>query len=77
AVDGQYVHPVTVDEVRIALAETYDVLIKPHGQDAFALFAQDMGRTGYASGPLAVRPGLHAPLPALAPRPRLTMQDMG
>ncbi len=34
AVDGQYVHPVTVDELRIALAETYDVLIQPHGQDA-------------------------------------------
>lgn len=61
AVDGQYVHPVTVDELRIALAETYDVLIQPHGQDAFAIFAQDMGRTGYACGTLAVRPGLHAP----------------
>ncbi|KAJ4853937.1 copper resistance system multicopper oxidase [Xylella fastidiosa subsp. multiplex] len=77
AVDGQYVHQVTVDELRIALAETYDVLIQPHGQDAFAIFAQDMGRTGYACGTLAVRPGLHAPLPALDPRPRLTMQDMG
>lgn len=50
AVDGQYVHPVTVDELRIALAETYDVLIEPHGQDAFSIFAQDMGRTGYACG---------------------------
>ncbi|AXI82572.1 copper resistance system multicopper oxidase [Xylella taiwanensis] len=77
AVDGQYVHPVTVDELRIALAETYDVLIEPHGQDAFSIFAQDMGRTGYACGTLAVRTGLHVPPPALDPRPRLTMQDMG
>ncbi|MFT3763261.1 MAG: copper resistance system multicopper oxidase [Pseudoxanthomonas sp.] len=77
AVDGQYVHPVTVDELRMAVAETYDVIVEPTGQDAFTLFAQDMGRTGYARGTLAVRAGLEAPLPALDPRPLLTMADMG
>ena len=77
AADGQYIHPVTVDELRIAAAETYDVIIEPSGQDAFTLFAQDMGRTGYARGTLAVRPGLEAPIPALDPRPLLTMADMG
>lgn len=46
AADGQYVHPVTVDEFRIATAETFDVIVEPSGQDAFTIFAQDMGRTG-------------------------------
>ena len=77
AADGQYVHPVTVDEFRIAVAETFDVIVEPSGQDAFTIFAQDMGRTGYVSGTLAVREGLRAPVPALDPRPILTMADMG
>ncbi|MCC8631759.1 copper resistance system multicopper oxidase [Xanthomonas vesicatoria] len=77
AADGQYVHPVSVDELRIAAAETFDVLVEPTGQDAFTLFAQDMGRTGFACGTLAVRHGLRAPIPALDPRAILTMQDMG
>lgn len=77
AADGQYVHPVTVDEFRIAAAETFDVIVEPSGQDAFTIFAQDSGRTGYVSGTLAVREGLRAPIPRLDPRPILTMADMG
>ena len=77
AADGQYVHPVTVDEFRIAIAEVFDVIVEPSGQDAFTIFAQDMGRTGYVSGTLAVREGLRAPIPSVDPRPILTMADMG
>lgn len=77
AADGQPVHPVTVDEFRIAVAETFDVVVEPSGQDAFTIFAQDIGRTGWVSGTLAVREGLRAPVPALDPRPILTMADMG
>ncbi|HEU4689397.1 MAG TPA: copper resistance system multicopper oxidase, partial [Vicinamibacterales bacterium] len=77
AADGQYVHPVTVDEFRIATAETYDVIVEPSGQDAFTIFAQSNDRTGFAAGTLAVREGLRAPVPALDPRPMLTMADMG
>lgn len=77
AVDGQYVHPVTIDEFRMAVAETFDVIVEPTGQDAFTIFAQDMGRTGYARGTLAARSGLEAPIPAIDPRPLLTMDDMG
>jgi len=76
AADGQYIHPVSVDEFRIAVAETFDVIVEPSGQDAFTIFAQDMGRTGHACGTLAVRHGLQAPVPALDPRPLLTMADM-
>ncbi|MFT4246649.1 MAG: copper resistance system multicopper oxidase [Pseudomonas sp.] len=77
AADGQYVHPVTVEELRIATAETYDVIVEPTGQDAFTIYAQDAGRTGFARGTLAVRHGLEAPVPANDLRPLLTMQDMG
>jgi CopA family copper-resistance protein len=77
AADGQYVHPVTVDEFRIATAETYDVIIEPSGQEAFTIFAQSLDRTGYAAGTLAVRAGLNAPVPELDQRPMLTMADMG
>jgi CopA family copper-resistance protein len=77
AADGPYVHPVTVDELRIAVAETYDVLVEPSGADAFTIFAQDSARTGYVSGTLAVREDLLAPVPPLDPRPILTMADLG
>jgi CopA family copper-resistance protein len=77
AADGRYVHPVTVDELRIATAEVYDVIVEPSGQDAYTIFAQDLGRTGYVSGTLAVREGLRAPVPAVDPRQILTTDDMG
>jgi len=67
---------VTVDEFRIATAEVFDVIVEPSGQDAFTIFAQDMGRTGYVSGTLAVRDGLRGPVPAVDARPILSMADM-
>jgi CopA family copper-resistance protein len=77
AADGLPVRPVSVDEFRIAVAETFDVIVEPSGQDAFTIFAQAMDRTGFAAGTLAARAGLSAPVPALDPRPVLTMADMG
>ena len=76
AADGLHVKPVTVDELRVAVAETYDVIVEP-AADAYTLFAQAMDRTGYARGTLAARAGLSAPVPALDPRPLVTMDDMG
>lgn len=76
AADGQYVKPVAVDEFRIAVAETYDVIVEP-AEDAYTIFAQSMDRSGYARGTLAVRKGLYAPVPDPDPRPWLTMDDMG
>jgi CopA family copper-resistance protein len=77
AADGQYVHPVSVDEFRIAAAETFDVLVEPTGQDAFTIFAQDSARTGFVRGTLALREGIATAVPRLDPRPILTMADMG
>jgi CopA family copper-resistance protein len=77
AADGQHVQPVEVDEFRIAVAETYDVIVRPAAGEAFTIFAQAMDRTGFAAGTLAVRDGLAAPVPSIDPRPTLTMADMG
>jgi CopA family copper-resistance protein len=76
AADGLHVKPVSVDEFRIAVAETFDVIVEPT-QDAYTLFAQSMDRTGYARGTLAAKVGLSAPIPPLDPRPLVTMDDMG
>ena len=77
AADGQYVKPVSVDEFRIAVAETYDVIVEPENEQAYTIFAQSMDRTGYSRGTLAVREGLQAPVPAVDPRPIIAMSDMG
>ncbi|MCO3621959.1 copper resistance system multicopper oxidase [Pseudomonas aeruginosa] len=77
AADGQHVEPVSVDELRIAVAETYDVIVEPGGERAYTLFAQSMDRSGYARGTLALAEGLSAPVPTPDPRPLIGMDDMG
>ncbi|OUM05396.1 copper oxidase [Pseudomonas syringae] len=76
ASDGLHVKPVVVDELRIAVAETFDVIVEP-AEGAYTLFAQSMDRTGYARGTLTSKPGLQAAVPPLDPRPLLSMDDMG
>ena len=77
AADGQDVEPVSVDEFRIAAAETYDVIVEPQDDRAYTIFAQAMDRSGYARGTLAPTAGMQAEIPALGPRPLLSMSDMG
>jgi CopA family copper-resistance protein len=75
--DGTNVMPVEVDEFRIAVAETYDVLVEPLGDNAYSIFAQAQDRTGYARATLAPRMGMRAEIPPMDPRPVRTMADMG
>lgn len=75
--DGQNIQPVTVDEFRIGIAETYDVIVEPKEEEAYTIFAETMDRSGYARGTLAVRPGMSAPIPEGRDRPVRTMADMG
>ncbi|MFW6089600.1 MAG: copper resistance system multicopper oxidase, partial [Gemmatimonadota bacterium] len=75
--DGQSVQPVETDEFRIAIAETYDVIVEPTEEFAYTLFAESIDRSGYARGTLAPREGLRAPVPERRERPLLTMADMG
>jgi CopA family copper-resistance protein len=75
--DGIDVQPVTVEQFRISVAETYDVIVQPRDDRAFTIFVQPQDRTGFARGTLAPRPGMTAPVPPLDPRPVRTMADMG
>ncbi|MFW6093654.1 MAG: copper resistance system multicopper oxidase [Pseudomonadota bacterium] len=75
--DGQNVEPVETDELQIAVAETYDVVVEPDADRAFTLMAESMDRSGFARGTLAPRPGMAAPVPRLREAPRRTMIDMG
>jgi CopA family copper-resistance protein len=74
--DGQNVQPVTVDEFRMGVAETYDVIVQPT-EEAYTIFAETMDRSGYACGTLALKEGMNAPIPKLRERPVRTMADMG
>lgn len=75
--DGQNVQPVTVDEFRIAPAETYDMIVQPDGDQAYTIFAEAMDRSGYAAATLAPRDGMRGEVPARRKRPLRTMADMG
>ena len=76
-VSGQFVQPVVTDEFRIAIAETYDVVVHPTEDRAYTLFAEAMDRSGYARGTLAPREGMSAAIPPRRERPLLSMADMG
>ncbi|WP_431269230.1 copper resistance system multicopper oxidase [Dankookia sp. P2] len=75
--DGNNIQPVVVDELRIAVAETYDVIVEPRDGRQYQILAETMDRTGWARTRLATR--MDAPvesLPPHRPRPVLTMADM-
>jgi CopA family copper-resistance protein len=74
--DGNNVRPVPVDEFRIAVAETYDVIVRPTEDKAYSVLAESMARTGFARGTLAPRMGLAGDIPATRPKQFLTMADM-
>jgi FtsP/CotA-like multicopper oxidase with cupredoxin domain len=75
--DGNGVVPVSVDELRLGVAETYDVIVQPTQDRAYTIFAQSEDRSGYARGTLASRAGMAGAIPPMDPRPIRTMTDMG
>ena len=75
--DGNDVKPVVVDELRIAVAETYDVIVQPGQAKAYSIIGESMGRTAMVRGTLAPQEGMVGPLYQMRPQPLLTMADMG
>jgi len=75
--DGQNVQPVTVGELRLAIAETYDVIVQPAEDRAYTVFAETMDRSGFALGTLAPREGMRGPTPERRGRALRSMADMG
>tara|TARA_R110002124_G_scaffold266813_2_gene433812 strand:- start:796 stop:2577 length:1782 start_codon:yes stop_codon:yes gene_type:complete len=77
AADGQDVEPVTVDEFRFGVAETYDVIVTPKENKAYTIAAESIDRSGFAIGTLAPRAGMKTAVPEHRLRALLTMADMG
>src|SRR5699024_1639018 len=73
--DGNDVAPVAIDDFRIGVAETYDVIVTPT-KDAHTIFAQNIDRSGYVAATLATKEGARAATPAMDKIEWLTMADM-
>ena len=76
ATDGNSIEPVSVDEFRMGVAETYDVIVEPKDEKAYAIFAQSFDRSGYAIGFLTSNSTI-ASTPPMDEVPHLTHVDMG
>ncbi len=77
AADGSPVQPVPVDEFRMGIGETYDVVVIPDADKAYTIFAEAIDRSGYVRATLAPSGGMTAEVPEMHPRALLTMADMG
>src|SRR5262245_55741019 len=75
--DGNDVQPVDVDEFRIGVGETYDVIVEPREDRAYTIEAQSIDRRGFARATLAPHQGMAGPLPVLRPPGVLSPSDMG
>ncbi len=74
--DGQNVEPVEVDEFRIAVAETYDVIVKPEERRPYALFAEAMDRSGFGLASLTFSRNILAKAPPRRPPLERGMEAM-
>ena len=77
AADGNYIQAVNIDEFRIGVAETYDVIVEPKKDMAYSIFAQSIDRSGYALGLLTSNKDLRAEIPKMDEVPSLNHMDMG
>lgn len=77
AADGNAVQPIEIDEVQIAIAETYDFIVQPGTAESYGVIAEAIDRSGLVRATLAQRPGLIGETPKLRERPILTVRDMG
>ncbi|MEX1665916.1 copper resistance system multicopper oxidase [Zhongshania arctica] len=77
AADGQNIQAVSVDDFRIGVAETYDVIVTPSDDSAYCVFAQSIDRSGFCRGNLSPNPEWQAELPKMDHAPLLAHRDMG
>ena len=75
--DGLHVQPLEIDEFQMGVAETYDVIIQPKEEKAYAFVAESIDRSGQVVATFGPQPGMRAEEPKLRAVPTLTMKDMG
>jgi FtsP/CotA-like multicopper oxidase with cupredoxin domain len=76
AADGRPVQPVLVDELRIGVAETWDVIVEPPA-GAHALWVETLDRRASVLAALTSDPSLTAAAPAPRPKQVLLLAEMG
>ena len=76
AADGRPVQPVTVDEFRMGVAETYDVIVEPPA-GAHALWVETLDRRASVLGRLTSDPALTVAAPPPRPKQVLLLAEMG
>ncbi len=74
--DGQPIEPLTVDEFRFGVAETYDVIVTPQEDRTYSIIAEPIDRSGFALGTLSTTEGKRGEKPLSRKRSLLTMYDM-
>ena len=77
AADGRQVEPVTVDEFRMGVAETYDVIVTPTDATPHALWIETIDRRAHALVSLSADARQRAEAPAPRPRQILLASEMG
>lgn len=77
AADGRAVEPVNVDEFRIGVAETYDVMVEPKADQAYPFWVETLDRKASVLAALAPREGMPVTAPSPRPRQVLLMSEMG
>ena len=77
ATDGNNIQPVEVDEFRIGVAETYDVIVEPQDNISYAIFAQSIDRSGFALGVLSYDQNILPSIPKMDKISSLSHKDMG
>lgn len=76
AADGRAVEPVVVDELRMGVAETYDVIVESKGDRPLRIFAQTVDRNASVLAGIGPAPAKLAPVEK-RPQPILLLSEMG
>lgn len=75
-VDGQDIVPVSAAQFRMAVAETFDVIVRPDASKAYAIFAESLDRSGSVQATLTAKPELKPETPKPTPPTYLTAESM-